>query len=1140
MRPSRRRCKARAADDNADAIDDGDKTSADTDTTTHCGDFPFKKEAYRLPTFEVLLNGPQQAPLDGEFSVDLVSRYFAGGLVAGRPVKWRASQFPYTWTPPGRDGWFFSTDARFSNDGKFKSTPVLERDDKTDGGGSARITFDTTIEPTAQPRRYQIEATVTGEDDVQVRNVTSVIALPAFVLGVKAPRYVPKAGAVDAELLAVDAKGAPVAGVDMTVRFIKRNWSSMLQASDFSQGAAKYVTEVVDETILERKVTSTAEAQSIAFEAHDAGVYLVQLEASDKLGRRQQVSVDFFVGGETPVTWAHAPAQTAEVTSDKEAYAPGETATLVIQSPFQTARALAIVEEPEGHNRYDWVEIANGFGRYAVDIRKEQLPKLAVHFLIMRGRLPGAATDPTAPFDQGKPVTIAATKWVAVTPVKNIVTVSLEYPQKARPGEEVEVTLRLADDLGKPLAGEATFWMVDQAVLSLAKERPLDPLPSFIVERGTKMAARDTRNMAFGIIPLEESPGGDAGLDEWGSDNNVSVRKNFTPVPIYLPSVAVGADGVAKIKVKLPDSLTVFKLRAKAISGPDRFGYATGEMLIRQELVAQPALPRFVRPGDTFEASLLGRIVEGPGGAGRVNIAANGLSLGGAGEQRFAWQQNRPARIDFPVTVQEPSPGHDQVQLRFQLKRDADGASDTVQIDLPVQPDRPPLRNYDILEVAAGANVSLPAIADTPRPGSFQRRITVASDPALIRLVAGLEYLVAYPFGCTEQRISLASASLAMKPFAPVLAAAGLEGRLAADVRNTARVIEQSLDPDGLVAFWPRARGNVSLTAWAYQFLVAAGKAGEPVDKSLTDRLANVLKLSLRSDYSRLLSGQETRERVEALTALGEGGQLDEAYVAELSRRAEIMPNATLAQITALVAGLPGNDRRVLDGLTETPVVARENPLARRAPGLCGTGGRWRQSADPAFRDAQSRRDHARGRRRDAWRRASRRVARRAAAYRRRFRMGQHQCQCRRDAGARRSLEAADRATAGDFDRGGGGGAPRAQRRCARRAQHRGRPRRLAHRQWRQRIGARPRRYALPAHRAGLQRGAGRARLRGDARILPRAGRRRAARERSRRKPMDPSISRSATRSRRWSSSPIRRTGPMWRSRCRWRRGSSR
>ena len=236
-------------------------------------------------------------------------------------------------------------------------------------------------------------------------------------------------------------------------------------------------------------------------------------------------------------------------------------------------------------------------------------------------------------FDQGKPVTIAATKWIEVTPVKNIVNVKIEHPAKARPGEEIEVALRLSDDAGKPLAGEATFWMVDQAVLSLAKERPLDPLPDFIVERETKMAARDTRNMAFGVIPLEEIAGGDGDeLQEWGAENNISVRKNFTPVPIYLPSVKIGPDGVAKIKVQLPDTLTVFKLRAKAVSGPDRFGAAGGEMLIRQELVAQPALPRFIRPGDAFDIGLVARIVEGPGGAGKASIAAPALTLAGDDE----------------------------------------------------------------------------------------------------------------------------------------------------------------------------------------------------------------------------------------------------------------------------------------------------------------------------------------------------------------------------------------------------------------------------------------------------------------------------------------------------------------------------
>ncbi|VTZ26543.1 Alpha-2-macroglobulin domain protein (fragment) [Methylocella tundrae] len=312
----------------AEADDDGDAATSN-DAQTSCGDFPFKKEAYRLPTFEVLLNAPQTVALDGEFSVDVIARYFAGGLVAGRPIKWRASQFPYAWTPPGRDGWFFSTDARFSSEGKFKSTPVLERDGTLDSGGAAKINFDPSAEPTAQPRRYQIEATVTGEDDVEVRNLVSVIALPPFVLGVKTPRYQPKPGPIDAQILAVDAKGAPVEGLEMTARLVKRNWTSTLQASDFSQGAAKYVTQIIDETLAEQKIRSAKDAQKLAFEAKDAGVYLVELEAADKTGRRQQVSVDFFVGGDTPVTFARAPAQTAEVTTDKEAYAPGEAATLI-------------------------------------------------------------------------------------------------------------------------------------------------------------------------------------------------------------------------------------------------------------------------------------------------------------------------------------------------------------------------------------------------------------------------------------------------------------------------------------------------------------------------------------------------------------------------------------------------------------------------------------------------------------------------------------------------------------------------------------------------------------------------------------------------------------------------------------------
>ena len=930
---------------------EGESETVEAAPDISCGQFSFKKEAYRLPTFEVVLDAQQTVALDGTFDVDLLARYFAGGLAADRPVKWRAAQFPHVFTPRGREGFLFSTDARFSGDGKFKSTAVLERDQRTDAGGAARMTFDTTIEPTAQPRRYSIEATVTGDDGIEVRNVQNVIALPPFVLGVKTPRYVERPGAVRPELIAIDGKGDSVVGLEMTLRLVKRNWISTLQASDFAQGTAKYVTQAQDEVLIERKVTSAKEAQKIELETRDAGVYVVQLEAYDRLKRRQQVSVDFFVGGDTAVTFARPPAESATITTDKDKYAPGETATLIIQSPFQNARALAIVEQPSGVYDYEFVDIANGFGRYALPVKKEQMPKLAVHFLIMRGRLKDAPPQPTATFDQGKPVTIAATKWIEVTPVKNIVNVKLEHPTKARPGDAIEVALRLSYDAGKPLSGEATFWMVDQAVLSLAKERPLDPLPDFIVEREAKMAARDTRNMAFGVIPLEEIAGGDGDeLQEWGAENNISVRKNFTPVPIYLPSVKIGPDGVAKIKVQLPDTLTVFKLRAKAVSGSDRFGAAGGEMLIRQALVAQTALPRFIRPGDSFDIGLVARIVEGPGGAGKASIAAPALTLSGETSRRIDWTQNKPVRIDLRAAAPAQLAG--DATLGFRIERDVDQAKDAVEIALPVKEDRDATRRFELVEIAPGETKTIAPSGEQARAGSFSSETIVAADPSLVKLVAGLNALVEYPYGCTEQRLSLARGGLALKSFGPILAAAGLEDRVSANVRSTAQIIDQSIDPDGLVAFWPRSRGTVFLTALAYDFLARAERAGEPIDKTLLDRLANILKLSLRSDYPRLLTGDELRERVEALFSLAEGGKLDESYVAEFTRRADFLPNISVAQMASAAARLPNVDQRALASLIDT--MWRRVKFASRN-GVQVYAGQAAESASPIILPSETR-----------------------------------------------------------------------------------------------------------------------------------------------------------------------------------------
>jgi uncharacterized protein YfaS (alpha-2-macroglobulin family) len=904
-----------------------------------CGAVTVKKESYRLPTFEVVLNGPAHTPLDATFEVDLLARFFAGGLLSDRPITWRVTQYPYVWAPPGRDGFLFSSDSRFSGDSNFRTTPVLSRETKTDAGGSAQLTLDPTIEPTAQPRQYLVEATVTGDDDIQVRGVQRVTALPPFVLGVRVPRYLPQVGAIDPAILALDGDGKPVTGLAMTVKLIHRQWNSVLEASDFAQGSAKYQTQVIDETVEERQVSSAAEAVAQHFTVPEAGVYLVEVSASDKVGRTQTVRVDLFMAGDTPVTWQHPPSETVTVSTDKDRYDPGETATLLIQSPFQTARALAITEEPEGRFRYGWVDIANGFGRYTVLVRKQQVPRLAVHFLLMRGRL-ATPTGPMAPFDQGKPVTVAATKWVNVNPTDNRVMVTLEAPEQARPAQEFDLVLHLADPAGHPLAGEATVWMVDQAVLSLAKEQPLDPVPAFIVDRPTRMAARDTRSMAFGVIPLNETPGGDEAGD-FGMEN-ISVRKNFTPVPLYVPRVKVGADGLARVHVKLPDSLTVFVLRAKAVSGPDRFGFGTGQMKIRQPVVAQPALPRFVRPGDVFTAGLIGRIVEGPGGAGTAAISLDHLIVLGTPQLAVNWDGQRPARTDYTVSVPEPAAGTTTARVRFLLQRTADHASDAVQIDLPIKPDRPVVHRRELLAIGPSGVLDVPTLADPARPASYARTVTLASDPAVLKLIAGAGFLTRPAVGGTEQRLALAQAELALMPFTPILDAAGLRERLAADVALALAAIKQTTDDNGLVAFFPHGDGSVWLTASSYRLMVAATRLGLPVDKPTMERMAKVLTAALRSDYPHLLSREETYERITALIALADGGQASPDYAGELARRAPALRTGGLADVANVLARLPGGDSRLLANVLET-LWTRVNLLARDGKpvyaGLADTGG---------------------------------------------------------------------------------------------------------------------------------------------------------------------------------------------------------
>ncbi len=875
------------------------------------GAVDWRMEAYRIPRFEVSIQGPDQVPMDREFTLTATADYYAGGRVIGQDVAWRVTQFPYAFVPAGMPDFHFSSDERFSKPGRFQAPGAVEKKDKTDASGASALTLNPALEMDARPRRYVCEVTVTGADDQTVSATRQVLALPPFVLGLKVDRFQPEVTAIHPEVVALDGIGKAVKGLDATVRLLQRQWHSTLTESDFATGKAKYQTEVVDKEIFKTTLTTSDKPMPLDLAIPESGIYVVEVSSRDRLGRLQIVSVDLFAGGKKPMSWKKPEANIFETSSDKTEYNPGETAKILLKSPYQNAAVLAVTEAPEG-NIYQELSVQGGHAVFSLKIENEYNPRIPVHFLLMRGRVPGALL---AGVDLGKPGTVASTCWLKVNPVDDQLQVKLDHPDKVLPGQEMTIKIALSTPGGKPLPGEVTLWLVDQAVLALGKEKRLDPLPSFIRDVQSALSIRDTRNSAIGEIATEESPGGGGTEEENNLLGRVTVRKEFKTVPYYNPRILVDASGKAEVTFKMSDDLTNFKVRAVACSGPARFGSAKSSLSVRLPVIVQPALPRFVRVGDAFTAGGIGRVVEGGGGKGRCEIEVEGASLSGETRRELEWNKETPEKLFFPmkvlpVSAKDAGPqASPALTVKLAVRRDSDNASDAFEVKIPVLMDREPVRKESFEKLMAGATVVAPKMDSAPRAGSARQELLVTDQEALLKMAAGLDYLYSYPYGCTEQRVSCAYPLVALKPIYDDFHMAP-NGEKAKDLLETAfGYLEKTLTPDGLYSYWPGGRGCVSLTAYVVSFLAEAKRSGIPFAPKLLERPVAALKQALRSDYSGFIDGAAFMERCEALQALSLAGDFDEAYGSELARKAGYLDLYSEAEVLcAYNEGQKGGD----------------------------------------------------------------------------------------------------------------------------------------------------------------------------------------------------------------------------------------
>ncbi len=875
----------------------------DTNPETVLARREFKIEAYRVPTFEVQVTGASRTRNDAPFKVKAVARYYAGGNVANQPITWNVTQRPYYWMPKGLDGFLFASSTQFARNTAQRSPDVTNQQGELDDNGAAELTMNPQLDLDGSAKVFRFEATVVGADEQPVTAYTEVKALPAFVLGLKVPRYLEKATELSPQVVAVGVDDKPLKNQPVRLRLFRRVWHSSLRETSFATGQAKYVTEQEDVQVAEKMLTSLDAPIAQTFPITESGVYVVELFARDRLGRVQTLTADLYIGGQTPQSWQKSRDGVFELKPDKKSYSPGELAHVVVMSPYTTAKALCIVEEPQG-NRMFWKDVSGGKVVLDVPITATHAPNLPLHVVLMRGRLGEGKTDDA----RYKPASVAASVDLEVEPTKNLVTVGVKHPEVARPGTTQEFVVTLADDQKRPLGGEVTLWLVDEAVLSLAKEGPLDPLTELIRRNQRALSVRDTRNLVVGkVSELEEEPGGDGGGDDESKGGKRLVRKEFKTVPYYQATLVVPPSGRLAVPIKLSDDLTNFKVRAVAVSGATRFGVRQSTLKVRLPVLAQPQLPRFVRMGDRFWPGAVARLVEGPEGPATVDIKVTGAVEGKASSQeKIELKSNKAQSVLTPLTVKPASVGKDSaLTVRVDVTRLSDKAGDAFEVKLPVLPDRNVEKAAFFSTLKPGTS-TLSAFPEPARPGTASQTLIFTNQPGLLEFASGLEYLSAYPHGCLEQRMSQVFPDLAL---GGVLKKLELDTRFTPQVRNnTKRILDELAlhqNEQGFFSYWPGGPGDVALTAQGVEFLVSAKKAGIEVDAKVQTRAQDALKRVLRTDFSGLWADYRYNQQTAAVRALGFAGQLDENYLIELFHDKKHMDAQSLADLTSAMSLRP-------------------------------------------------------------------------------------------------------------------------------------------------------------------------------------------------------------------------------------------
>ncbi|MEP7357165.1 MAG: alpha-2-macroglobulin family protein, partial [Anaerolineales bacterium] len=546
-------------------------------------------------------------------------------------------------------------------------------------------------------------------------------------------------------LLTVNWQSDPAPNQALHVVYNDHQWNCALE-QDPDTGANVWTCHVKDTEVASQDVTTDAQGQATGtFTPPKGGVYQVKVTGTDDDGHTITTSTIIWVASGDFISWRQDNNDRVNLVTDRKSYRPGDTAEILIPSPFQgEATALVTVERGRIQSR-QVLKLTSNSTVFRLPITPEFAPDVFVSVVIVKG----------VDENNRAPAFKVGVAKLTVSPEQQQITVKLT-PDKSQVGPRDTVTYELVatDYAGKPVQAQFSVALVDLAVLNLAPPNSQPILDAFYAEHG--LSVRTALGLTLGVdrlnVAADQAKGGGGG-SEAGFDQ---IRSNFLDTAYWRADVVTDQDGRAIFSIALPDNLTTWRLDVRGLTTDTLVGQSIIDIVATKDLLIRPLTPRFFVVGDQATLSAVVNNNTGNDIDATVSLEAKGVTLGSPASQVVTVKAHDRAEVVWNVTADEA----EAADLTFSVA--GGGLQDAAKPALGQAPDQLlPIYKFSAPETTgtagelSSADSRLESVSLPRRYDATQGQLDIQLDPSLAASLTGaLSSLEQSTYDSTEETVS--------------------------------------------------------------------------------------------------------------------------------------------------------------------------------------------------------------------------------------------------------------------------------------------------------------------------------------------------------------------------------------------------